>query len=585
MRKDIKHHVIYFIIFLAVLFIFTFPLAFKMDRAVYGPLHGTDNRAAIWHFWWFNYSHQHNLGVDTNIMNNYPFGIKHMGPKIFPLCMIPAYLFSIFFNEIVAYNAMIIISFILSFLCMYALVFYLTKRHSAAFISGLIYSFSPYHINKSWEHFGLMFIEFIPLYILFLLKLREKPNIKHLILCSLSLALVVLSDLTYSFIIFVFSLFYVIFCFFYYVKNKSFRGFLKLFFNFLLVVLLSSIFILPLLWPSFVSMINPSLELIAIAERVAVRPFNYLFSQSASILAYLAPSKYHPLWGCLARSLEGSIFFGRGSIEQTLYLGWIGLFLAFIFLKKKRNLDQSKDLPEAQVKFTKSLFVFMFFLAVIFSMPPYWNLLVFKIYFPSFFIYKIFPVYRAYARFGVLAVLSVAVLAGYGFSFLKSKSKRKKMLTAIFSLLVLFDFANIPPLRVTDMDKCPPVYTWLARQKDSFAIAEYPVRLGDMAEGYVNLDYLLYQRFHQKAILEGAEPGTSAFEIKRKIARITDPETPKILGDIGFKYVILHLDEYRQANNIEAVDILGEVPDLSKSAGLKFINRFGDDEVYEVVAQ
>ena len=233
MRKNTRHHITYFVIFLIILFVFTFPLAFKMDSAVYGPMYGTDNRAAIWHFWWFNYSFKHHLDVDTNIMNNYPFGLKHMGPKIFPLCMIPVYLFSILFNEIFAYNAMIILSLILSFVCMYALVFYLTQRHSAAFIAGLIYALSPYHINKSWEHFGLMFIEFIPLYILFLLKLKNKPNLSNLILCSASLALVVLSDLTHSFIIFIFSLLYIAFCFFYYLKNI--KEFLRLFFYFCLM--------------------------------------------------------------------------------------------------------------------------------------------------------------------------------------------------------------------------------------------------------------------------------------------------------------------------------------------------------------
>jgi hypothetical protein len=494
--------------------------------------------------------------------------------------MIPVYLFSILFNEIFAYNAMIILSLILSFVCMYALVFYLTQRHSAAFIAGLIYALSPYHINKSWEHFGLMFIEFIPLYILFLLKLKNKPNLSNLILCSASLALVVLSDLTHSFIIFIFSLLYIAFCFFYYLKNI--KEFLRLFFYFCLMGSISLTLVLPSFIPVFKSLATPSSQALAAAEKVAVRPLHYLFSQSASIPAYFIPSRYHPLWGSIARALEGSVFFGRGPLEQTLYLGWVGILLAFIFLRKKKGQDSER--LDNNTKFARSLFLFTFLSAVVISMPPYWNLLVFKIYFPSFFIYKVFPVFRAYARFGVLALLAVSVLAGYGFSLLKSKSKRKKLVTIAFSLLVLVDFANFPPLRVADINKCPEVYAWLGKQYGSFAVAQYPVRIGDTAEGFVNLDYLFYQRFHEKAILEGAEPGSYEFELKKHIVKITDPATPKILSYLGFKYVVLHLDEYRQANNKEAVDILGEIPDLSKSKAFKFIGKFGDAEVYEILS-
>ncbi|MFC1646138.1 hypothetical protein ACFL2Y_03065 [Candidatus Omnitrophota bacterium] len=584
MWKNNKFHIEYLAIFLIILSIFTFPIIFKMNNAVYGPLYGTDNRAAIWHFWWFNYSFENNLNVDTNILTNYPFGVANMAPKIFPLCMIPAYILSILVNEIFAYNVLILSSFIFSFLCMYILVFYLTKRRSAAFISGLIYSLCPYHINKSWEHFGLTFIEFIPLYVYCLLKLKEKPSLKHLIFCVLSLILVILSDQTYVFIILIFSLFYLFFLVFSYWKNKV-NLYLHLL-NFMKMSILSFLIVLPILYPSLKKIFLSRSNLAFGDSNVLIRPFHYLFTQSASILAYLIPSKFHPIWGGLARSLEGSIFFGRGSIEQTLYLGWIGLFLTYIAIKKKNQKDISKinQITLTQKEFTQRLFLFILFASIIFSMPPYLNLLFFKVYFPSFLIYKIFPVFRAYARFGVLAILSVSILAGYGFSSLLITKKRRLITTALVSFLILIDFANIPPFRIAEINRCPAVYSWLAEQRGFFAIAEYPIRLGDMSEGYENLDYLLYQRFHQKAIINGAKPGTYAYTIKQKIIKITEEETPEFLSSLGVKYVILHLDEYRQGNNKEATDIIGEIPDLSKSKGLKLVKKLGDDEVYEITA-
>ena len=128
MKKSNIFHIIYFLIFIVILIGFTFPIAFNMSKMVYGPVHNTDNRAAVWHFWWFNYSSQNNLDPSTNTLVSYPFGTKNMGPKLFPLCVIPAYILSVTFNEFFAYNALLIASFILSFLCMYILVFYLTKK-------------------------------------------------------------------------------------------------------------------------------------------------------------------------------------------------------------------------------------------------------------------------------------------------------------------------------------------------------------------------------------------------------------------------------------------------------------------------
>lgn len=580
MFKKHKLHILYFSIFLLILFIFTFPITFKMNSAVYGPLYGTDNRAAIWHFWWFNYSFKNNLNVNTNTLTNYPFGIGDMGPKIYPLCIFPVYLISILAGEIFAYNAMILSSFILSFLCMYILVFYLTKKHSAAFISGLIYSLCPYHVNKSWEHFGLMFIEFIPLYAYWLLKLKDSPNLKNSIFCSLSLLLVVLSDLTYIYVISIFSALYLLFLLIFYRKDKI--GLFTYIKSFIKMCVLASVIILPLLFFLFKNVLLTKPVSASNNPEILTRAFHYLFSQSASILAYLIPSKFHPIWGGLARALEGSFLFGRGSIEQTLYLGWIGIILFYIAIKKKKDAT----LNHANIKqsdFVKRLFLFILFSSIIFSMPPYWNLLLFKVYFPSFFLYKLLPVFRAYARFGVLAILSISILAGYGFATLLTTKKKEKLTTAIISLLIFVDFSNIPPARITEINRCPPVYNYIAEKNGNFAIVEYPLRLGDMSEGYENLDYLLYQRCHQKAIVNGAKPGTYAYEIKKKITRITDADTPRILSALGAKYVILHLGEYLQGNNKEAVDIVGEIPDLTKSEGLRFINKFEQDELYEIV--
>ena len=48
---------------------------------------------------------------------------------------------------------------------------------------------------------------------------------------------------------------------------------------------------------------------------------------------------------------------------------------------------------------------------------------------PSFFMYKILPMFRAYCRFGIVVELAVAVLAGFGLKFfLRDLSHREQKL-------------------------------------------------------------------------------------------------------------------------------------------------------------
>ena len=164
-------------------------------------------------------------------------------------------------------------------------------------------------------------------------------------------------------------------------------------------------------------------------------------------------------------------------------------------------------------------------------------------------------------------------------------TKKRLILTALIDLFILFEFNNIPPFHVTDVSRPPAVYSWLAEQKGDFIIAEYPIGEATAGETYVELDYLFYQRVHRKKLINGAIPGTKAYDVTQKIIRIADEETPKLLSSLGVKYIVVHLDRYREGTNKKAVDIVGEVPDLLKSEGLRLVKRFGSDEIYEVIAE
>src|SRR4030042_3155718 len=179
------------------------------------------------------------------------------------------------------------------------------------------------------------------------------------------------------------------------------------------------------------------------------RPFEDLFSQSAKVFSYLFPPVVHPIFGKFTMQFIDSPLYGLNFTEHTLYLGWIPLILAFIAV---RQLTIRRKEPEESVD--NFYIKFFFILAVVawfFSQAPWWKIGPIKIYMPSFFMYKMLPMFRAYSRFGIVVMLAVAILSGFGLKSIleKIKDRRNKVILTIFlSIGVFFEFWNYPPFKI-----------------------------------------------------------------------------------------------------------------------------------------
>lgn len=590
--KSYYQEILIFSGFILLTLIATYPIIFRIHTSVYGPLYGTDCEGTLWGLWWLKYAWLNHAPPNFISIIVYPFGADFS--KILILgCFFLFKWAVILTNEIFVYNSSLLFSFFISAVTMYYLVYQFTKNRVASVVSGIIFAFCPYHFNRTWEHFLLAQIQWIPLYSLTLLNLWRKPRFKNALFTTLAFTLVITFDPSYTYIMSIFTLGFMIFTAIYRWRdklgsvNRQLRELsLQVIKMTMIALFFTMILNLLIFYPTLkIMLIVPKTE--TIVALGYVRPFSYLFTHSARPLSYLLPASAHPIFGKFTKSMFGTIFYGRGSIEQTLYLGWVPIILAFIAFGRWRRTRKLKI--EDKDDFIIGFFIFSAIVGFLFSMPPYFNLGIFKIYFPSFFMYKLLPMFRAYARFGVLVMLCVSVLAGFGLKYVLEKFKTPKkrfIFTTLITCLVLFEFTNIPPFHVTDIGKPPLVYQWLKEQKGDFAIVEYP--LGEtVGPGEANMpnDYLFYQRVHQKKLINGAQIGTYAYKVKQKINKIMAPETPGILRWLGAKYVVVHLDRYKTAADSEAMDILGETPDLSKQRGLKLVKKFGDVEVYEVMAQ
>lgn len=603
-KSQFKPYLVVFVIYFLIILIFTCPVPFKMNSVVYGPMKGTDNRGALWSFWWAKYAYSNGLDSDKVSVLAAPYGQDWSAlPNLWIWKFLEKWT-SVFTNDIFAYNFWLLSTFLFAAFCMYLLVLHITNNIFAAFIAGLLYGFCPYHFNKSWEHYLLANIQWMPLYLLSVFKLHKQFSLKNIIFYLLAFTLILNFDFTYTYISMVIISFFSIFLIlwntkekFQLLKKKSTKGEffknifmpIKFLFKLVLVSILGMLINISLVMSVLKSMFISSGSSPATVD-MGRRAFKYLFTQSARPLSYLLPASSHPILGGLSKSMFGSMFYGRSSIEHTLYLGWAALILAFVAYrswkkKKLQNYIVHRISDKYDINFTCGFFIFSAVGFLLFSLPPYLNFGLFKIYLPAYFMYKILPMFRAYARFGIAVMLSVSVLAGLGACYILEKLKTSRarfIFVGLISCIILFEFANIPPLRVTDMSNPPAVYQWLAKQPGDFSIAEYPMRQALSGEAQIDYDYLLYQRNHQKKLINGATRGSHAYEVRKEFERFMDPKSPGTLKYLGAKYIIVHLDKYR---GYRLADVVGSVPDFSKQPGVRLIKEFDNTQVYEIIAE
>ncbi|MFH0913485.1 MAG: hypothetical protein V1884_04310, partial [Candidatus Omnitrophota bacterium] len=190
-----------------------------------------------------------------------------------------------------------------------------------------------------------------------------------------------------------------------------------------------------------------------------------------------------------------------------------------------------------------------------------------------FFMYRVLPMFRAYCRFGVMVMLAVSVLAGFGLKFILEKfnsQKKKLSLTILFCGLVMFEFWNYPPFKVINVSRVPQVYYWLKSQPQDFAIAEYPLDIAGPNE-----IYKFYQTKHEKKIINATTPGTYAHKVARSIIKLSDSNTANVLKWMGVKYVLVHNEDYLSTGLVEDYEELNKIP---QNPGLNFIKNFPSQE-------
>lgn len=599
MSRKIPFFLFLCIAFTGISLIPFYPVLASFKRYLYG--FPGDPFWSVWFNWWFDYSHLHNLNWRFIPIVSYPFGLDYMSSPHYIVQNYIARGLLWLTNDIAARNLMVFFTFPVSGLTMYLLAKRITNDSYASFFCGVVYMLCPYHTAHALQHVTLSGIQWFPLYVYALLVLDECRTAGAFLLAAISGVLIFCTDFYYVyFTVFLTMVFLGVRVF----QKNGLRQAGMLVLSLAVVALIAAAIVVPAHYEILKGIFQVGRK--GVVDQQFQRSIGDLLTFSAKPLDYLLPSKYNPVFGRFVPDLGISPWKGHRLTEHTLYLGVIPLGFALYALL--RYAGRGGGIAH------KTGFWFacaLILIAGVVSLPPVVPLGHFtfdpatreimaahKLYMPSYFLYKLIPFFRCYARFGLLVMLGVTILAGTGVSFVNarlSSGRLKGLLTIVLSAAVMIEFLNLPPFMVIDGAKVPREYWWLQKQPEECAVVEYP--LGDGIDPSTVEEYMFYQRVHGKKLVNGAIPGTDGYRFHESILDITRPETRQALKDNGVRYVIIHDEKYRTGSQYVQYDWItpaprekiytasymnGEVPVIAEGQGLVPVARFGQTRIYRI---
>ena len=464
--------------FIAVSLAFCYPLPFRLATEVAGRY--VDTRVFQWNNWWLKYALFNGLDPDYSHYIYYPSGASLVSHNMNWVSATLAIPLDLLFGPIVAYNLTFLLTFWLSGYGMYALARHVTGHRGAAFVAGLAFAFSPYHVSGNFDgQMNLANVQWIPLCALFMLRVVSDRRWQDAVWAGVFGALASLDCWFFAIFLGLWSALFVAYLLIAAWKRLSWwtAGLLCLAGGVALGL------IAPFLWPVLAEM--DSGEVGEVLDYFAV-------DKSSDLLAFFTPSSDHPLTG----NRDAPVY-ARFAHWRPAYLGISALALALyaVVVTRRRAMLWALSLV---------FFVLLALGPVLevggVSYPGIPMLLAWLIrWVPAF------KIIRQASRFNVMVSFSLAVLVGLACADLYARLCKARpgragvragggALVAI-GAVVLFEYLALPcPLSTA---RVSPFYHALAQQEGDLALLELPI------DDFHSREYLYPQTIHHKKLVNG----------------------------------------------------------------------------------
>lgn len=500
----VRRHFLVLAIYSILAIVLTYPLVFQMSDYIPGSITwGFDEYTFLWNFWWFKHA-LFDLGVNPMQSDYifYPIGVNLVLYTFMLLNAALAIPVEFVFGYPAAMNTLLLFAFVFSAYGTFLLVRYLIRdatidkpraRDLAAFVAGAAFAFtSSRFVYASLGHYNFVSSQFVPFFVLFFIKSLREPHAKNALLAGVFGAFAILIDVTYAVFLALFAALYLLFAW----RNKEIvRGFFNR-----LVLIAGVAFVLasPLLIPTLVEIVTAGYTLPGWGH--AEKLLN-------DLVGLFTPTSLHPLNRNWFQELDAV----RQGVSQfadvnTGFLGYTTLALAILgswVFRKKLSVWAVSAISFAILSLGPLLHI---------SGQSVFDFQGLQVTFPlPFLLLHYIPFFkenRAPNRFGILVILSLAVLIGFALAWIGQKLKGKSQIlmpfiACVFLFLILFEHLALP-LPMTDT-RAPEVYQKIAQDPGDFAILSLPIgwRNSFGVLGVEDTRTQFYQSVHQKRLLGG----------------------------------------------------------------------------------
>ena len=484
---------------------------------------GGDPRLVIWILGWNN--HVILDGVpslfDANMFHPEQNALA-LTEHLFGISLFTLPIYAVSRNPVLAYNIVWLLSFFLSALSIHLLVWRILRDHAAALVAGLVYAFCFFKMHQGHAHLQIVWSFWIPLSLVLIDRWFARPTwgrMGALVACVLLQALA--SWYLAVMVIVADALWLAWLILERYVTTGRFGGIGS---PFAALAHLATALVVGavLLWP-FVARYgelgggNPTEATLGSADLAAylVPPENTWAGQALQKLGSTAPRW---IWG-----------------ERTLYVGYVTLALAGIGLVCALR---ERVAAFGLVRFSVALALVSFALSLGPADPQSWGWTPFGVFarLPGM------TLFRVPARFALLLMLAISVLAGIGAWDLRRRLGVRARLATLLVLPILLSesfVVDFPGGRPQSLP-IPTVYRYLASLPPG-AVVSLPDFL-QTAEWYREADYLYFSTAHWKPIVNGYARVTPAgFPHRiRQIETFPSPEAADLLRSLDVSYVVVH---------------------------------------------
>jgi len=471
------------------------------------------------------------------------FGRPLISPGVYwqPVTDVTGALLARLSGVVAAYNWLVLLSFPLSAAAAYLLARYLTLSRAAATLAAMAYAFSPFHLAQAAYHPDIAQTQWVPLYLLALWHCLDDASPAAVGLLGAATVAVTLSNFYGGLIAAVITPVAVAAYWFapWGSHGRSVRR---------LGITVGSLVLLVASGMAYAWYAAHA----AVVDRAAFAfSRDDLFRYSAKWWSYLVPPVENPLLGPAVRHFWATVGVRDGLLEQQVSLGWgivgLGLVAVFRWLARDRQPDSLARVPVLAI---------VALTALVCSLSPERTIGAFTFVRPSALLYHVVPMFRSYARFGVVVQLMAVLLAGIGLDRLRlAGTTRAQMLCVALVALAIGEYTVSPSASWRDVLPTK-AHRWIMQQPGRVRALDCT----PLTQESESVQWLTHSRV---TLLGGS------------ISDCMEPDLPQKLAANGYTYLLVRSDTTDGQWFAEH-----PVPD-----GLRVAARFDDGEVFAVTAR